>query len=438
MGVGYFSLAISLGFLGGGMRLPGRCLCWLLGVQAQWCGVVAPGQLVMDTETAVALAAGECRAYRVAVTAVMAAADRGLLVQYRSRDVAGRPTDGYVAYGLAVEHSLSASGIDTSPTSLGVSEADGCWATAGDVTLGGEARGTVLDLALVPGTSDVGTLLPHDVPTNQPPEVCELPSGDYWVYVANKGAVPIDLQLRASIDLDSSFSCSQAADEAVVEENWWGVTLLIALGAVAGVFLLGMFLWYCVCTPATPYEDGSDLEEGDDRAAQAELQSAEQQRVRSLLALEAEGDALFSKGDVTAAAERYAAAAVLEPEGSERRQELEERLRLMLEREKEQAERVYTLEDKRRPDQYYEDGHHSGTDDEEQVLGAEAVSVEQAKTKAAQTLAAVSQSASPDLKTAAGRREEQEARDARLRSGGDGGGGGGAGGFNRTVGSPRP
>eukprot|EP01043_Picozoa_sp_COSAG02_P062500 COSAG02_NODE_8639_length_2495_cov_3.543406_3_plen_199_part_00 len=156
-----FPLAISL--LGGAMRLPGRYLCWLLGVQAQWCGVVAPDQLVMDTETAVALAAGECRAYRVAVTAVMAAADRGLLVQYRSRDVAARPTDGYVAYGLAVEHSLSASGIDSSPTGLGVSEADGCWATAGDVDLGGEAHGTVLDLALVPGTSDVGTLLPHDV-----------------------------------------------------------------------------------------------------------------------------------------------------------------------------------------------------------------------------------------------------------------------------------
>ncbi len=63
------------------MWRPARRLLWLLGCAAQWCGVVGPDQLVMDATTAVALAAGECRAYQIAVTAVMAASNRGLLVE---------------------------------------------------------------------------------------------------------------------------------------------------------------------------------------------------------------------------------------------------------------------------------------------------------------------------------------------------------------------
>lgn len=71
------------------MRDLARRLVWLLGYQAQWCGVVSPDQLVMDTTTVVALEAGECRAYQIAVTAVMAASDRGLLVEVSFPSISG-------------------------------------------------------------------------------------------------------------------------------------------------------------------------------------------------------------------------------------------------------------------------------------------------------------------------------------------------------------
>jgi|EP01046_Picozoa_sp_COSAG06_P049327 hypothetical protein len=410
-----------------------QALAMLLGLAALQRSVVAP-DLEMDTATSVPLDAGECLVFRVAVTPLHAAENRGLQVDYRSLDAAARPTAGYIAYGLATAHSSSQAAIDTSPAGLGVSAAAGCWASAAAVDLGSDGHGMVVDLAVLPGTAGVTTMLPHEVPTDDPPDTCELRAGSYWIYVANKGAAAIELQLQASIALDSSSECSQLDGVAVAaNEDWWGETLLIALGCVGGVFLLALFIWYCVCSAAVPYEDDSDLEEGEASATMAEMQRVEQQRVKNLLVLEAEGNTLFSNGDVTGAAERYAAAAVLEPEGSARRQELEERLVLMLEREKANTERVYTLEDKRRTDQYYDDqdGNGSGTDDEGEVLGAEAASVQAAKAKAAEMLLAVNTSAGPNLKTAAGRKEEMEAREARLK-----GGGGGAGGFNRTAGSP--
>ena len=30
----------------------------------------------------------------------------------------------------------------------------------------------------------------------------------------------------------------------MVDDDWWGVTLLIALGTVVGMFLLALFVWY--------------------------------------------------------------------------------------------------------------------------------------------------------------------------------------------------
>lgn len=414
------------------MRQGTVLLSWL-GLQQELCSVVAP-DLEMDTATSVSLAAGQCAVYRVAVTAVHAAENRGLRMQYRSVDGTGPPTDGYVAYGMPAAHSAAAPLLDTSPRGLGVSAADGCWPTTDDVDLGGGAYGKIVDLALTPGLAAVPTLLPHDVPTDDPPESCELIAGDYWVYLANKGAAAIDLRLQASIDTDTSFTCNQISTGAV-EENYWAVTMLIALGTVAGVALLGAFVWHCVCSSASPYKDHSDI--ADEKAGSGvldDLRREEEERIQTVFALQTEGDALFASGDATGAAERYAAAAVLEPEGSERREDLEERLRFALAREKERANRVYELEDKPRPDQYYEDGHNSGTDDEEQVLGA--VSAQEATTTGAEILAAVGQLKQPDLKTAAGRREEQAARDARLlmRHGGSE-----KGELNRTGGAmPQP
>ena len=51
----------------GAMRLSAECVGWLMALQWRWSGVVAP-DLGMDTPTAVSLAPGECRAYRIAVS----------------------------------------------------------------------------------------------------------------------------------------------------------------------------------------------------------------------------------------------------------------------------------------------------------------------------------------------------------------------------------
>ena len=180
--------------------------------------------------------------------------------------------------------------------------------TAGDVDLGGEAYGKVVDLALAPGVTDVAVLLPHDVPTDEPPDICELRAGSYWVYVANEGAATIDLQLRASIDVDTSFACSQNTVVAI-DENYWGVTLLYALGIVAVIALFGLFVWHCICSSAMPYHSDVEERKGHNNTMD-ELLCEEEERVQTVLALEKEGDDCLASDDATGAAEQYALAAV--------------------------------------------------------------------------------------------------------------------------------
>ena len=394
----------------------------------------APDILPMDTPTSVLLVAGECKVFRVAVTGVHAAENRGLLLSYRSTAV--RPTAGYVAYGLPAQHTDGGGAVDTGPTALGVSEsggsASGCWADAASAAFPGSASGVVFDLAALPGVAGVSAVLPHDVPTADAPESCELVAGDYYVYVKNGGASAVELSLRASIELEAAGLCAGLSGSGATDEYWWSKTLLISL-SVVGFCLLGLaFVWYCVCTTAEqyPHPDGEDEESQTAEGAEqlAAMRQQEHERVQKVRSMEREGMALFSGGYITSAAERFAAAAVLEPEGSEKRAELEERLVLMLEKEKQISERVYTLEDKRRPDRYYDDSVQSGSDDEVEVAGgADALSVDAARAKAAAQMSAVGAQRQASLKSGAGRRQEQAARAARLQ--GDGSRGGG---FNRT------
>ena len=115
-----------------------QALAMLLGLAALQRSVVAP-DLEMDTATSVPLDAGECLVFRVAVTPLHAAENRGLQVDYRSLDAAARPTAGYIAYGLATAHSSSAAAVDTSPAGLGVNATAGCWTSAAAVDLLKEA-----------------------------------------------------------------------------------------------------------------------------------------------------------------------------------------------------------------------------------------------------------------------------------------------------------
>ena len=384
----------------------------------------------VDVPFNITLAPGECAAFRLELTSVQSGEERGLMVQYSAQRA---PTAGYVAYGLPAHHTDSAVPYDAAPFALGTDVASGCWATAADVPFGDTTAGVVREVR------EAGLIqLPHDVPSDSPPSDCMLHAGEYYVYAKNGGAAPAELSMEATVQTDM-FSCAAYAGDATKQE-FWLLTMAIALGGVVGCFLLWAFIWYCVCSTTVSHPESSDEDdEGSFRFGREDgvdprfggpspkqMLQMERQQQRQLAELEAQADAMYTSGDVSGAAKRYAEAAVLAPEGSAQRQLLEQRLMKALEREK-AAAAPPALEDRRRPDHYYEDDvAQSGSDDEEAALG-EGATVAAAKARAAAQLGNMP-SGDPNLRSGAGRRQERQAREQRLKAGG---------GFNRTSGMGR-
>ena len=388
----------------------------------------------VDVPLNITLAPGECAAFRLELTSVQSGEERGLMVQYRSPSAQRAPTAGYVAYGLPAHHTDSVVSYNAAPFALGTDVASGCWATAADVPFGGTTAGVVRDLASSPASLTQTVQLPHDVPSDSPPSDCMLHAGEYYVYAKNGGAAPAELSMEATVQT-AIFSCAAYAGDATTQE-FWLLTMAIALGGVVGCFLLWTFIWYCVCSTTVSHQESSDEDDegsfrfgGPDGAdprfggpSPKQMLQMERQQQRQLAELEAQADAMYTSGDVSGAAKRYAEAAVLAPEGSAQRELLEQRLMKALEREK-AAAAPPALEDRRRPDRYYEDAAQSGTDDEEAALG-EGATVAAAKARAAAQLGNMP-SGDPNLRSGAGRRQERQAREQRLKAGG---------GFNRTSG----
>jgi hypothetical protein len=342
------------------------------------------GELTMDEPVRLTLANSSCAVYRLRVSRVHAGEGRALRIVCKALG-AGRP--GYLALGMGAEYASSGSAVDNSPAALGVDVGSGCWPSSATVSLAGRASGGVWTLPS-PG-APFGKVLPYGVAVGgsgeRPEDACELVSGNYYVYLKNEGTAPASLSLEAEVQVDQWAACGIGGPP---DAEFWGTSLLIGACAVAGCFLVSFLVFRFGCRTEVAWGGSSDDDVEGGYPSPEERRMAEREeraRARTLYELEAQANALFSSGaccprrwlhSVCAvcvreaereggcggeegagtavcsrggagwcgtgrpgdAAEQFALAASLEPEGSKERAYLEQLLVQMLEREHDLAD----------------------------------------------------------------------------------------------------